>query len=359
MAKRAKKKGRAKSPVKKSKSAKSPTRKVKKRATARSKKKSPIKKSKSAQSSTRRTNKSATAQSKKKQSAHKKKHPARPAKHPKLMDPFGIGVIASIPWDDPYKAAFENGLGMVPNHWNIQDGNGAGLQYENAGYVTALTALNNDIAVTLIVTCGGNISTSPAVQNPQKNTITLVGRKTTPNPGGKYLNRISLESVSKNSARKQYLHQTHGHDVNKICLLSNKNSAMAKDEQTGFGQRFIEIEVDGNTPDVDEVYAKAFDDIAKDKNGYTAVIVSADPWFKFTSSDLVSAANDWVATDEDLRVCYPVQEYENDNPAPDQTTLFGPSLVDAYDKLGQLAARVLDPANHPNPGQPGQIIKDI
>jgi hypothetical protein len=110
------------------------------------------------------------------------------------------------------------------------------------------------------------------------------------------------------------------------------------------------------TINVPQAYTNAFNNITA--NGFTAVIVSADPWFKLTSKDLVTAANVWATGGR--RVCYPLQDYQTEKPNLGHTTLYGPSLGDAYTSLGQLAAYVLDPVNNPNPPPPlQQIIKDI
>jgi hypothetical protein len=266
----------------------------------------------------------------------------------------GIGILSGIPFTNtPYQQAFENGLGSTPLYPNPQQR----LGYNAARFNAGLTTLNADTQVTLIIAVGGIVAELPATHpNPQKDTISLVGG-TLPgsaNPGGHFHGRISLESVNTNVRRFVHLLQTFGIQHGEICLLSNPNSAMAGQERGGFTQS-VTASIDEATtgPQATTAYTNAFGQIGAT---IKAVIVSADPWFKQMSNLLVPIANNWATAGK--RVCYPLQEYANDAPKTGQTILYGPSLLGAYNLLGQLAAHVINPAS-PAPGQLQQVCRDI
>jgi hypothetical protein len=68
-----------------------------------------------------------------------------------------------------------------------------------------------------------------------------------------------------------------------------------------------------------------------------ADVISADPFFQESKNELIKAAN---ATG--LYLCYPLLHYRNNGgahkPKGGKTTLFGPSLENAYKMLGQVAS---------------------
>jgi hypothetical protein len=265
----------------------------------------------------------------------------------------GIGFLSSLQFTGtPLAQAFDRGLGMAGVYRNTQDR----LGYDAARYSSALATLNGDGQVTLIAAAGGIVSELPATAQPQKDTISLVGGTIagSVNPGGRFRRRLSLESVASNPQRIAHLARTFHIQPNQICLLANPNSKMAASERGPFATvRSADIKATSTPAEITSQYTNAFANLST-----RAVIVSADPWFFQTGSELVRIANQWVTADPARRVCYPLQEYEGHGPARNQTTLCGPSILQAYEFLGQLAAHVIDPSK-PSPGNPPQVCRDI
>jgi hypothetical protein len=289
-------------------------------------------------------------------SATKKKAATRSKKGGSTGRPaaINVGILSGIPFTNTsYQRAFERGLGSTPLYLNPEER----LGYSAASFNAALARLNNIAQLNLIIAIGGIVAELPATANMRKNTISLVGGaiQGSANPGGRFHGRINLESFHTNPARFNHLRTTFGIQRQEICLLANPNSAMASTEHGGgFGQ-VVHAPIDETTTMQQALtaYTRALAGIDQNRR---AVIVSADPWFTQTRAALVQAANNWAV--EGKRVCYPLQEYGDASPNRGRTTLYGPSLDDAYFKLGQLAANLINPAN-PAPGQPRQDIHDI
>lgn len=268
---------------------------------------------------------------------------------------ISIGVLSGIPFTGtPYKPAFEGGLGSLPAYPKPQER----LGYSSSSFQAGLTILNSE-QPTLIIAIGGIVAELPATNNPQINTISLVGGKVqgSHNPGGHFKDRINLGSADTDPHRINYLRQMFGIQKQDICLLYNSNSAMGATQANNFNTS-VSTAIDQTTTDqqATTAYSTAFSQVP---GTIKAVIVSADPWFKQTSNLLVPIANGWVMNGmAGKRVCYPFQEYNNDGPQVGHTTLYGPRLTDAYNCLGQLAAYVINPSLPP-PGQPIQVISNI
>lgn len=275
---------------------------------------------------------------------HKRAHRGTP------LSLQGIGVLSSIPFQNkPIQTAFLNGLATPGIYINVQDGNGAGLGYGTNALTTGLTTLNLDPNVGLIVAVGGSITHNAAMNDvggALMPFISIVGGKfgNFPNPGnGHFCGSISLQSVSHHALRIAKIKALFNIAKNdEICLLYNTNAAMHSNEVLLL-KNSVPVSVDENTVNANNIYTQAFNSISQIQNPtIKAVIVSADPWFTQTASNLVTAANNWIGQLPAQRaVCYCLQEYQQYNPTPGKRLKYGPLLQDVYKALGQMAKAVL------------------
>jgi hypothetical protein len=261
----------------------------------------------------------------------------------------GIGVLSSISFSGTKLAdAFEKGLGGSGTYFNVQDNRG----YDPQSLNTAVQVLNNDLKVGLIVTVGGLVTAQAAARNTGATLpfISLIGGTpgVFPSPGqGYFRGGVSLETFAHNPHRVAHL-RSLGIPESKVCLLSNPNSHMAAAETAAWVSKGRGPVITAGasaglgTFNSAATYRPAFAAIAAEN--MMAVVVSADPFFKETMDELIDAANDWIAGGKDRRVCYPLHDYANASgkckPAPGHT-LHGPILEEAYESLGQMAARCL------------------
>jgi hypothetical protein len=138
-----------------------------------------------------------------------------------------------------------------------------------------------------------------------------------------------LESYRSNPARITYL-GGKGYSSGQICLFFNPNSGMEPAETQSWG---------GATPVPGDPSTYAAD-FLKIPATVTAVVISADASFQDTKDRLIPVANG-----SNKYICYPLQDYENvggTQPTAHRATLYGPSLKDPYNLLGQRAAIVLN-----------------
>lgn len=261
----------------------------------------------------------------------------------------GIGVLSSISFDGTNLAgAFLKGLGNPRIYVNIQDN----LGYSPKSLHNGIQTLNNDTNVGLIVTAGGLVSAQEAAKATGATLpfISLVGGTPGhfPSPGqGYFRGGVSLETFAHNPHRVSHLKRL-GIPEDKVCLLSNPNSHMAPAETAawvskGRGPVFTAGASAGlGTSNSATTYRPAFAAIAA--ADMQAVVVSADPFFKETMEDLIEAANDWLSSGRDRRICYPLHDYANASGRCKPTrghTLHGPILEEAYELLGKTAADFL------------------
>jgi hypothetical protein len=273
----------------------------------------------------------------------------------------GIGILSTVPYQGtPFETAFDNGLNMAAvTHRNYQDN----LGYNGGSLNEGLSFLNSDPLVTLIIAVGGLV-TELAAASASKQYISLVGAGSR-EAGEHFEGRVSLGSVGTNHARRARLLASHGIPFNRQCLLSNDFSAMKRDERRGTGGGGgvawgevvrIQISEDDLPAERQAKYQGAFGSVS---GTMRAVIISADPYFRFSSNELVAEANNWVSAAGNRRVCYPFQEYGNDGPTATKTSLYGPSLEQGYEYLGLLAAHIIDNVNNPAPGSLPQHYNDV
>jgi hypothetical protein len=270
----------------------------------------------------------------------------------------GIGILSPVPYTAPFQTAFDQGLNMPGvSHRNLQ----VDLGY--AGLAGGLALLLADGAVDLIAAVGGMRTEQATTNWNMRNYISLVGRPAG-GAGGHFKGRVDLGSVANNNARRIHLKNGHGIPFNQQALLSNSTSAMSGPERLptapGIPWPHIEAldldETDNTSAGRRQKYVNAFSAIPVN---IKAIVISADPFYKKWSNELVFWANQWVVAGPSRRICYPFQEYQSDSPQPGLTCLYGPRLVEAYGFLGQLAAHAISSDGHPAPGQLPQYCNHV
>ena len=240
-----------------------------------------------------------------------------------------IGVLSAISFDGELLKSFEKGLGGTPR---IE----SNLGYDSKAIDAALDRLKKLPGMKLIVTVGGLVTALRAAAGNQP-FISLVGDSDSLTSNKDFRGAVDLESFKRNSARisgqNQFL--KGGEEVG---LLSNLNSSMRSDEQANWPNKNI-VTIDVNTgtksKDLPAIYQGAFSSFSA---SVKAVIVSADPFFTQTASDLVKAADAWVKASGG-RVCYPLFEYGDSSPKGKHTK-HGPILLKEFEKLGKKAKHV-------------------
>jgi hypothetical protein len=259
-----------------------------------------------------------------------------------------IGVISSVELGQALRTKFENGVG---GHHDIR-------YADNLGYKPR--KLHNKVQhfnqrADLIVTVGGGVSLEAALFCALRPFVSLVGGlpASCPTPPFKnfFAGALSLESYEQNQHRMEDIFQhragLHG-DPDQVCLVFNPNSRTAVVELANWpGADPVPIGVDADGEN-DET---AFGFGAVTVHG---VVVSADPFFYNHRDELIAAANAFVALNALNYVSYPLQNYANTagahQPTPGSATLYGPSLEDEHERLGQMAADVLG-------GRPPGLVK--
>lgn len=205
----------------------------------------------------------------------------------------------------------------------------------------------------LIVTTGGSITHVAAKKSHahhNKNWIALLGDEPDPSDlPDNFLGGVVLGSYISHIERALTLQDKSIPRAN-IYLYTNKSSAMHAAEVKFWKDNIGNTVIEASKNNDPSTYATDFPAFPAAVRG---LVISADPFFASTRTDLIRAANTWLFMDSSRRVCYPLQVYENltapstDRPRSGQSTLYGPATLDAYSKLGQLAGIAL---NQKKPG---------
>jgi hypothetical protein len=285
-----------------------------------------------------------------------------------------IGIVSSIDYSGTsLQTAFNAGVNDTTIGYSISQQPGT---YDFASLKNAIRALDTDIAeppLELIVTVGGLIVADAArAVVAHKPFLSIVGGvgATFPDSGtGFFFGGVNLQIFGQNVARVNYLVSNHGKAVNNICLVYNPLSHMSGLETLAWQlarPKRGPIVPTGNNPTTgandSSTYASTFASIAAN-NSITAVVVSADPFFKQTMNDFIDAANSCGKY-----VCYPLQDYINvpqHTPKKTLATLYGPNLADIvhppaqYQILGQKASTVLSSLSNVPFDTPTPIITDL
>jgi hypothetical protein len=209
--------------------------------------------------------------------------------------------------------------------------------------IEASITSNNLTTFALIVTIVGNIAYDAAANVSTINFISLLGNRPK-SPPSLFLGGVLLDSIASHHERLAML-KDKGIDSNAICLYYNGNSSMSADELKGWPKNWRVVKCSGDNDST--LYGKDFPNvIAKfDNPAVSAVVISSDPYFQSTKSDLISAANDWLAAGGSY-VIYPSQQFNTG--AKSGSIMYGPDLGEAYRKMGEYAAIILNEKTPPN-----------
>jgi hypothetical protein len=258
----------------------------------------------------------------------------------------GIGVISTISITTDMKKAIRTGVNNpgIPIKFTYVG------SYKRSKLQRKIDRFNSDKKIALIVTVGGNKAYDAAARRATKPFISLLGAAPSA-PDEQCYGGFEMRSYAFNENRVQELTDPAGlkFSRSKIVLLQNPNALIAGDEADDWrknvrGGPILEAGAD-TTPDENDssTYQTRFEAIAQ--MNIDAVVISADPFFQETMDELVEAANG-----SKKYICYPLQEYADadEPPLPGKAMAYGPSLIDSYEDLGELASQVLgDGAKRP------------
>lgn len=278
------------------------------------------------------------------------------SKKVKLLAPLpkGIGVVCSITYHGTLlEQWFTKAVQKADKGISIIDYLPDPPSYDHEKLISAVQEFNDDPAVGLIVTIGGVVSAMAAVSSAMKPWIAVIGgiAGSFPNVSSsaadrnKFWGGVSLETFKQNDVRITALKKKMaGLQDSDICLLYNPNSDVSAQEKLLWtGATPIPMGVNEGENDAN-YFQSGFDNIP---TNVKAVIISADPFFQDHMQVLIAAANSWASGDStNRRICYPLGDYKNRG-AKYNRTFHGPSLQDAYTKLGTMAATLIDT---PTPG---------
>jgi hypothetical protein len=262
----------------------------------------------------------------------------------------GIGIVSSIPYTATMTTSFNAGLSLVPTQ-TLPVGPGqvyipiplASLGFGTQAIQNAITQLNSNSNIGLIVTFGGNVTFNAAIQCSQKPFISLIGGLAagTSSPGsGYFIGAVSIESFNADANRISDL-------VNNKPKVNPNEIWLLYDPRTPMGP--IELNLNawgGAVPATNGVGdpTKFNLDFANIPKQAKAVVISASPYFTEYLENIIDAANS-----SKLWICYPLLDYANKSgthkPSHNLATLFGPNLCsdsnNAYGSMGTMAYTVL------------------
>jgi hypothetical protein len=273
----------------------------------------------------------------KKKAAPKERRGNKPPRHNILAQ--GIGVVSSIAFTGTdYETQFLQGAGVAA----VQSSDG---DYDHHRMATAVQGYNDDPNIGLIVSVGGLGTAMEVLANATKPWIALIGAAPGTFPSSQltyFRGAVSVESYPYNTQRLQYLTQTKHIPLGNICLLFNPNSSCSAVETHDWPSAASPPIAVGTYGSNDTTaFPAAFNSIPLN---VTVVVISGDPFFQDRKDDLITAANAWLSGSATRQfVVYPCKEYKNGTtkPTANKRICHGPSLKNAYNKLGQRAASVL------------------
>jgi hypothetical protein len=259
-----------------------------------------------------------------------------------LLAPKRLGILSSIDMTQSSYDLFddiENGYGARrhAHHHNVLSGN-----FRNKKN----NLINNTCQV--IATVGGLFVNAEIIGDINNVPfVSLVGKIPTLPAGSRCVGGVSLETLN-NAARRQHLLAKPGiADRSLIGLFRHRPGAqqtdVSHDEEQEWNDAGTIFESDGN-----------FDQELNGVGGaitvpvtIKALVISAAPFFLFENNmnALVRAVNRWLSNDHTRFVVFPLQIYQEANPAPRATpmggvkriTLLGPDLHHACEILGSVA----------------------
>ena len=286
---------------------------------------------------------------------------ATAAKKIGFVTPISADTVLSDDQTTPLFAWFKKGL----NEPTAEHDKKHKRKYE--GLAAAIQECNNTPKKDLIVTCGGSISYDAAkVATNNIPFVSLLG-VAPDSPPTLFKGGVLLDSIAANRDRLTLLTQPNSLPgglqflKSEVGLFCNKSSSMHQAEMDNWNMlvgkpqgNMSQIILGGN----DGTGANSSSSYANDFTQATAkllkaLVVSADPFFGDTKTDLIVAANKWINDGTTLQppqaryICYAGLGYANlsespgNQPKKGSSTLFGPKLEDAYYLLGVVAGAAL------------------
>lgn len=282
-----------------------------------------------------------------------------------------IGLVSAIKLEPAMKQKFLAGAGLSQNEIEY----GGDIDQKSYGKKDAIRKRRDDqkVICDVIATIGGNyafdaINSDDPANNPPF--VSLVGSwPPAAALNDKFLGGVSLESYGVNAFRKEYVKNLRGLTDAQVFLYTNKNSNMhAKEVASWNSDATVCASAAGgaggaNDPagfsqDLTNAGLAAMLDNGGAAPGITAraVIISDDPFFRAFRDKLIPAVNTWIDGDRPNRyVVYPSQIYDmpvattDARPRSNNSTLYGPDLMQAVFLLGLLARYCSDPGNQDTP----------
>jgi hypothetical protein len=182
--------------------------------------------------------------------------------------------------------------------------------------------------------------------------VSLVGEPPPTTTGSKCVGGVFLDSVNTNATRRQFLLDNKPGITSRALIGLYRHTPDA-----GAARTKVSMDEENEWNDAGTIF-NSTGNYNQDLNGAAgvvvipntikALIISASPYFLFQNNmtDLVKAANAWLAADTTRFVVFPLQIYSETSPQPHATatsggikriTLLGPDLHDACNMLGAAA----------------------
>jgi hypothetical protein len=262
-----------------------------------------------------------------------------------------IGLASSIRITQDLKKAFEDGVhnGGIQIHPKKDN-----LRYkknEKSNLVNAIKQhFNTDH---LLVTFGGLVTYEAAHLADVTEFVSVVGNEPS-TLHGRCWGGVSLECINSNANRLEYLNLDKQIPIANIYLFYNENSEMNANYDevnewnslVGANTQIVSGGTNANGDNDYTVYTQNFQQINGDAN-IRGIIISSDPYFQDTKQALVAAANTWLQNGTNRYICYPSRTYRAASPRAGQSTVFGPSMKEAYFLAGQVAVRAMTAGKQP------------
>jgi len=277
----------------------------------------------------------------------------------KLLRPMAqnkAGLLSTITITDDQRAAFQYGFGS--NNHTKKDK----LGYAPGDIRQGKKYLKNTDRCNVIAVTGGRAAFDAILgeaDNPPF--VCLIGETPDFSNLGNCAGGISLNTWQSNGAKLDYLTGKLSCARSQVGLYYNPNSGVSGHE-VQYWNNVLNPPVGGvssarpfsgaggigtATPTNNPAgFATDFNPAGTLFQGLRAIIISADPFFQDNKDTLIDAVNKWLIPDASRYVCYPLQEYQNQNgskqPTASRSTLYGPDLTTAYNVLGFLAKSAIE-----------------
>jgi hypothetical protein len=242
-----------------------------------------------------------------------------------------VGIISSITLTNQLLTAIKSGL----NHPNASIISVDKQGYDSGTLEGCIGQFN--ATVDLIITVGGGVTYDAAASTAQKPFVSIVGTSP-PKQAAMCYGGVDMHSVGSDSQRAQHIASRNHKSIG--LYYNQKSSMMAVSGPIMIPPLWATATYPSSVSTTPGAYdASAFaNDFKAIKNAQvvTALVVSADPFFQDKMGDLIPAAKS-----SGLYICYGLQDYDTGTLTKNNSTLWGPNLIDAYKLVGLLAGNVL------------------